>query len=178
MKTIRLVDVMFLLATLVGLPVGYYVAHQKYIDSEKAAGLLSQEATVDDFAKKEFLFADRQSARYALAFAIKTHQEMETQGSPSSAAQKMDLGWCYAELALIEESAGNADPAKKYMTQAVQTLKDAGASATTEFTIRQKLQPQPPATPPADATAQPGTTPQPAGTQPPNGNPPSGDKLP
>ena len=153
MKTIRLVDVMFLLATLVGLPVGYYVAHQKYIDSEKATGLLSQEATVDDFAKKEFLFADRQSARYALAFAIKTHQEMETPGLPSSAAQKMDLGWCYAELALIEESAGNADPAKKYMTQAVQTLKDAGASATTEFTIRQKLQPQQPAMPPADAVS-------------------------
>jgi hypothetical protein len=176
MKTMRIVDVLFLLATLLGLPVGYYVAHQKYIDNEKAAGMLSEEATVDDFAKKEFLYADPQRARNALAFAIKIHQDMQVANPSSGAAQRMDLGWCYAELALLEESGGSAEAAKKDMAQAVQTLRDAGASGTTEFIIRQKLQPKQPASTPADATSQPATAPQPGAIQSPNGNPPSGDK--
>ncbi len=162
MKTMRLVDGLFLLGTLLGLPAGFYAAHYKYIDNQKAAGMLSEESTVDDFAKAQYLYADPQSARTALAYAITIHQDMQTENPQSGTAEKVNLGWCYAELSLLEESLGNTDVAKKQMAQAVQILQGAGLRDTTEFSIRQKLQKKIHENPPPDATP----------TQ------PSGEKLP
>lgn len=147
---LRIINGLFLLGTLLGLPLGYYIAHYKYIDGEKAIGMTREEATVDDFAKKVFLYADPRIARGALTFAIKTHQEMQTDNPLWGKTEKVDLGWCYAQLSLLEESGGDAKLAKEHMAQAGQILRDAGISDATEAKIRQTLQPKTVAAPPAD----------------------------
>jgi hypothetical protein len=49
------------------------------------------------------------------------------------------LGWCYGELSLIEESTGNANLAKDYMSQAQQILKELGLKDSSESRIREIL---------------------------------------
>jgi hypothetical protein len=57
--------------------------------------------------------------------------------------EKSDLGWCYAELSLIEESAGNPTLAKNYMSQAQQILKELGLKDPSESHIRKLVQRMP-----------------------------------
>lgn len=166
MNKTRRLDIYFLLGLLLGIPAGIYGVHHKFIDNEKAVGMWSEESTVDDFAKKEFIHADLQHARDALNYAIKVHQDMQAANPAWGATEQMDLGWCYSELSIIEESAGNTMPAKNFMAQAVQTLRAAGIKDISETRIRQALQVRPDAAPPADAN------------QPPGDNPPPGDKQP
>ena len=150
MKKLRIIDGLFLVGTLLGLPLGFYIMHYRFIDNEKAIGMTSQEATVDDFAKKAFLYADPRIARSALTFAIKTHQEMQTANPLWGKTEKVDLGWCYAQLSLIEESAGDTKLAREHMAQAGQILRGAGLNDATEARIRQTLQPKTVANPPSD----------------------------
>lgn len=139
MKRISRFSALLLLGAVVGLPLGSYLVQHKFIDKEKAMGMVNEEALVDDFAKKEFIYADSQSAREALQYAIKIHKEMQGTSSLSGWPEKADLGWCYGELSLIEESAGNADLARNYMAQAGQTLKEVGLKDSSEGHIREVL---------------------------------------
>jgi hypothetical protein len=139
MKRVLPIFALFLLGTVLGLPLGIYLVQHKFIDNEKAIGMVNEEALFDNFAKMEFIYADPQSAREALQYAIKIHREMQGTSTLWGWPEKSDLGWCYGELSLIEESA-NTDLARDYMTQAVQTLKEAGLKDTSEAQIRGVLQ--------------------------------------
>jgi hypothetical protein len=122
---------------------GIYLVQHKFIDKEKAMGMWMEELTLDGFAKKEFIYADAQSAREALLYAIKIHKEMQAKSPLWGWPEKLELGWCYGELSLIEESAGNTDLARDYMTRAGQTLKEAGLKESSEAHIRKVLQKKP-----------------------------------
>jgi hypothetical protein len=140
MKKITRILVPLLLGVVVGLPLGIYLVQYKFINNEKAIGMVNEEDLVDGFAKKEFIYADPQSAREALQYAIWVHKEMRGTSALWGWPEKAGLGWCYAELSLIEESAGNPDLARDYMTQAGQTLKEVGLKDSSEAHIRKVLQ--------------------------------------
>jgi hypothetical protein len=143
MKTITRILVLLLLGVVLGLPLGVYLVQHQFINKEKALGMVVEEDLLDDFAKKEFVYAEPQSAREALQSAIRVHNEMRGTSPLSGWREKADLGWCYAELSLIEESAGNTDLARDYMTQAGQTLKEVGLKDFSEAHIRKVLQRSP-----------------------------------
>ncbi len=143
MKRISRIFALLLLGVVLGLTLGIYLVQYKFIDKEKAMGMWSEEGIVDDFAKKEFTYADPQSAREALRDAIKIHKQMQSTSTLRGWPEKSDLGWCYAELSLIEESAGNTDLARDYMTQAEQTLKEVGLKDSSEDHILEVLQRKP-----------------------------------
>jgi hypothetical protein len=149
MKRISRILALFLLGAVLGLPLGIYLIQHKFIDKEKAMGMLVEEGIVDDFAKKEFTYADPQSAREALRYAIKIHKEMQGTSTLRGWPEKSDLAWCYAELSLIEESAGSTDLARDYMTQAEKTLKEVGLKDSSEAHIREVLQRKPISNPPS-----------------------------
>jgi len=140
MKRISRIFALLLLGVVLGLTLGIYLVQYKFIDKEKAMGMWSEERIVDDFAKKEFTYADPQSAREALRYAIKIHKEMQGTGTLRGWPEKADLGWCYAELSLIEESTGNTDLSRDYMTQAEHTLKEVGLKDSSEAHLREVLQ--------------------------------------
>ena len=143
MKRISRIFVLFLLGAVLGLPLGIYLVQHKFIDKEKAIGMANEEALLDDFAKKEFIYADPQSAREALQYAIKIHKEMQGTSILWGWPEKAGLGWCYGELSMIEESAGNPDLARDYMAKAGQTLKEVGLKDSSEAHIREVLQRKP-----------------------------------
>ncbi len=103
MKRTSRIFVLFLLGVGLGLPLGICLVQYKFVDKEKAIGMVFEEGMADEFAKKEFVHADPQSSREALRYAIKIHKEMQGTSTLSGRAEKGDLGWCYAELSLIEE---------------------------------------------------------------------------
>src|SRR5260370_41672040 len=103
----------------------------------------SEEVFLDGFAKKEFIYADPRSAREALQYAITIHKEMQGKSILWGRPEKADLGWCYGELSLIEESAGSTDLARDYMTQAEQTLKEVGLKDSSGAHLREALQRKP-----------------------------------
>lgn len=134
---------LFVFGAALGLPLGIYLTQHKFIDKEKAIGMWSEEDTLDDFAKKEFIHANPQSAREALSYAIRIHQEMRATSPLWGWPEKRDLGWCYGELSLIEESAGNTELARNYMAQAGEILKEAGLKDNSEAHIREVLRRKP-----------------------------------
>jgi hypothetical protein len=139
MKRISRIFALLLLGAVLGPPLGIYLVQHKFIDNEKAMGMWSEETTLDDFAKKEFIYADRQSAREALLYAITIHKEMQAKSPLWGWPEKLELGWCYGELSLIEESAGNTNLARDYMSQAERTLKEAGLKDSSEAHIQEVL---------------------------------------
>jgi hypothetical protein len=143
MKRISRIFALFLLGVVLGLAPGIYLVQRKFIDKEKAIGMDVEEGLLDDFAKKEFIYADSQSAQEALQYAIKVHKEMQGTSILWGWRERADLGWCYAELSLVEESVGNRDLAMDYMTRAGQTLKEAGLKESSEAHIRELLKRQP-----------------------------------
>jgi hypothetical protein len=140
MKRIPRVIALFFLGVVLGLPLGAYLVQHKFINKEKAIAMTSEEAIADDYAKKEFFYAGPQDARDALTYAVKLHKEMRVTSPLWGWPEKMDLGWCYAELSLTEESAGNTDLSREYMSLAQQTLKELGAKDTSESRIRELLE--------------------------------------
>ncbi len=151
MKKAFRIFALFLLGVVLGLPLGIYLVQHKFIDNEKAIGMWSEELVFDGFAKKEFVYADPQSAREALQYAITIHKEMQGKSILWGRPEKADLGWCYGELSLIEESAGSTDLARDYLTQAEQTLKEVGLKDFSEAHIREVLQRKPVSNPPSSA---------------------------
>jgi hypothetical protein len=151
MTRISRIFALFLLGVVLGLPMGMYLMQHKFIDKEKAMGLWSEEVFFDGFAKKEFIYADPQNALEALTYAIKIHKEMQGTSTLWGWPEKSDLGWCYAELSLIEESAANTDLARQYMIKAEQTLKEAGLKDPSEAHIRKLLKRQPISNPASNA---------------------------
>jgi hypothetical protein len=139
MKRISRILALLLLGAILGFPLGIYLVQHKFIDKEKSMGMVNEEALLDDFAKKEFIYADPQNAREALQYAIKIHKEMQGTSTLWGWPEKADLGWCYGELSLIEESAGNPNLARDYMAQAGQTLKEVGLKDSSEAHIREVL---------------------------------------
>lgn len=139
MKKVWRIVALFLLAAVLGLPLGTYLVRHMYIDKEKALGMVNEEDFLDDFAKKEFIYGDLQNARKALRYAIKIHTEMQSKSSLVGWREKADLGWCYADLSVIEQSAGSTDAARDYMTQAQQILKELGMKDTSEAHLRALL---------------------------------------
>jgi hypothetical protein len=140
MKRLSRILALLLLGAVVGLPLGIYLVQRKFIDKEKALGMVNEEALVDDYAKKEFIYADPQNAREALTYAVEIHKEMQGTSTLSGWPEKSDLGWCYADLSLIEESAGNLTLARDYMSQSQQILKELGLKDSSESHIRKLLQ--------------------------------------
>jgi hypothetical protein len=140
MKRVSRIFALLLVGAALGLPVGIYLVQRKFIDKEKALGMVNEEAFVDDYAKKEFIYADPQRAREALTYAVEIHKEMQGTSTLSGWPEKSDLGWCYAELSLIEESAGNPTLAGDYMSQAQHILKELGLKDSSESHIRKLLQ--------------------------------------
>ena len=97
-----------------------------FINKEKTIGMVNEEGFVGDYAKKEFAHADPQNARAALTYAVGVHKAMQGKSPLSGSREKVDLAWCYADLSLIEESAGNENLAKDHMSQAQQILSGLG----------------------------------------------------
>lgn len=149
MKRMSRILALFLLGAVFGLPLGIYLIQHKFIDKEKAIGLWTEEGIVDDFAKKEFTYADPPSAREALRYAINIHKGMQGTSTLRGWPEKSDLGWCYAELSLIEESAGNTDLARDNMTQAEQALKEVGLKDPSGGHTREVLQRKSVSSPPS-----------------------------
>ena len=135
----------FLLGALVGLPVGTYWMNHSLVRNADAIGQLVEEGTVDDFAKAQYRNADSESARQALQYAIQTHKRMKGTGQLQGKAEQIDLAYCYGELSLLEEAAGNSDLARDYMQHAVQTLREAGFKEPKdpESCIRERLGKEP-----------------------------------
>jgi hypothetical protein len=131
---------LFFLGAALGLPSGIYLVQHKVIDKEKAWGMLGEEALTDEFAKKQFQYADPQNAREALLYALDIHKEMRATNPIWGWPQKWDLGWCYGELSLLERSTGNADVAEDYMAQAEQIFKELGRMDYFKAHIRWELQ--------------------------------------
>jgi len=132
----------FLLGTFVGLPVGVHWMNRSLVQRADAVGRIGEEATIDYFAKAQYRNADRETAREALLYAIQVHNKMRGTTSKLYARDgQIDLGYCYGELSLLEEAAGNSDLARDYMQHAVQTLKEAGLRGpiTSEANIRERL---------------------------------------
>jgi hypothetical protein len=98
MKRISRIFALLLLGVVLGLPLGAYLVQHKFINNEKAIGMVNEEDLVDGFAKKEFIYADPQSAREALQYAIRVHKEMRGTSALWGWPEKAGLGWCYAEL--------------------------------------------------------------------------------
>jgi len=145
MKRLLHLALWVLLGTLVGLPAGIYWMNRSLVRKADAVGRLTEEAAVDYFAKAQYRNADRGSARQALLDAIQTHNRMKAQSQLRGNYEQYDLGYCYGELSLLEESAGNADVAREYMQRAVDTLKEAGFKGTivSEHDIRERLSKEP-----------------------------------
>jgi hypothetical protein len=93
MKRISRILTLLLLGVVLGLPLGIYLAQRKFIDKEKAMGMANEEALLDDFAKKEFIYADPQSAREVLQYAIKIHKEMQETSPLWGWPENADLCW-------------------------------------------------------------------------------------
>lgn len=117
---------LFVAAVTFGLLVGALLVQYRFVNKEKALGLAFEEAFLDQYAKKEFVYADPQSAREALAYAVKTHKSMEGASPLRGWPEKLDLGWCFADLSVLEESTGNARLASDNMSQAQQIFKELG----------------------------------------------------
>jgi hypothetical protein len=122
------------------MPAGVYLVQTKYVDNDKALGMMHEESFVDDYAKKEFVLANPPNARNALIYAIDLHRQMQRTNPLWGRSQKVDLGWCYAELSLLEGSSGNTSAASEHMSQARETLKEAGLQDMSETRIRNALQ--------------------------------------
>jgi hypothetical protein len=134
----------FMLGTLVGLPIGWYWTNRNLVRNADALGHMAEEATVDYFAKAQYRNADGESARQALLAAIQVHNQLK--GSRlHGKAEQIDLGYCYGELSLLEEGAGNLDLSRDYMQRAEQTLRDAGfkEANASEQSIRERLGKEP-----------------------------------
>jgi hypothetical protein len=140
MNRVLRIFVLLFLGVVVGLPLGACLVQYKFINKEKAIGMVSEESFFDEYAKKEFIYADPQNARAALTYAVKVHKDMQGKSTLSSWREKVDLAWCYADLSLIEESAGNANIATDYMSRAQQILKGLGMKDPSESHIRELLQ--------------------------------------
>jgi hypothetical protein len=143
MKKVLRIVALFLLAVVLGLPLGAYLVRHIFIDKEKALSMVNEEDLLDDFAKKEFIYGDLQSARTALRYAVKIHTEMQSKSLLSGWREKADLAWCYADLSVIEQSAGNTEVARDCMTQAQQILKGLGMKDTSEAHLRTLLPTRP-----------------------------------
>jgi hypothetical protein len=139
MKRILHVSGLLFLGVAVGLPLGIYIVQNEFINKEKAIGMVNEEGFVDDYAKKEFVHADPQNARAALTYAVGVHQAMQGKSPLSGWRAKVDLAWCYADLSMIEESAGNENLAKDHMSQAQQILSGLGMKDPSESHIRELL---------------------------------------
>lgn len=140
MNRVLSIFALLFLGVVVGLPLGIYLVQHEFINNEKALGMVNEEDFFDSYAKKEFIYADAQNARAALTYAINVHSEMQGKSTLSGWREKADLAWCYADLSLIEESAGNVNRAKDYMSQAQQILKGLGMKDSSESHIRELLQ--------------------------------------
>jgi hypothetical protein len=109
----------FLLGIALGLPSGILLVQQVFIEKEKGMGMLGEEVLADNFAKFQFTHANAQSARAALLYAVQIHREMQASNPKYRGwAENFDLGWCYAELSVLEDSAGNPNLADGYMSEA------------------------------------------------------------
>jgi hypothetical protein len=92
MKRISRILALLLLGVVLGFPLGIYLVQHKFINKEKAMGMWSEEALLDNFAKKEFIYADVQSAREALQYAIRIHKEMQVTSPLWGWPEKSNLG--------------------------------------------------------------------------------------
>jgi len=135
-KKLLRVIALFVAGSAPGLVLGIYVAG-RISDFQMAAGMRAQESLLDSFARVQFDHADRGGAREALLYAIQTHQEMRAKQLRYTEFRKWSLGWCYARLSVLEESAGNVTIAKDYMERAKRELNPRGAN---EAFIRQTIQ--------------------------------------
>ena len=73
-RVLRIVALLFL-GLVVGLPLEACLTQYKFINDEKAIGMVNEEAFFDRYAKKQFIYADPQNARAALTYAV--HKEMQ-----------------------------------------------------------------------------------------------------
>ena len=121
-KKLLHISILFVAGAAPGLAFGTYVAG-RISDSQMAAGMRAQESLLDAFARLQFDHADWGAAREALLYAIQTHREMRARTSRYTELRKQSLGWCYARLSVLEESAGNVANAKDYMERAKMELK-------------------------------------------------------
>jgi hypothetical protein len=137
MKRIARIVGLLVAGVILGLPLGMSLVQYKFINKEKALGLVSEEGFLDEYAKKQFIYADRQSAREALTYAVKLHTEMRGSSPLQGWPEKLELGWCYAELSVLEESDGNPKLAGDHMLLAQQILRELGLKDPSESHIRE-----------------------------------------
>lgn len=115
----------FILGCALGLPWGI-MQEREYIRMETILGRQGVEEMVDSFAKMQFIHADTQQARRALLDAVTIHEQMQVDYPDRDKTNQVKWGFCYGDLALLEESAGNPDLARNYMVKAKQILTPLG----------------------------------------------------
>lgn len=115
------------LGVLLGMSFGI-LRQRAYLRMETAVGMQGQEEMLDTFAKMQFIHAEPQTARQALLAAIDVHKRVQDGYPDWSWTEKAKWGWCYADLALLEDSIGEADIARNYMLRAEEILKPLGYS--------------------------------------------------
>ena len=141
MKRLLQIVLWFLLGTLIGLPIGAYWIDRGVARHVREFGTLGEQAILDFFAKSQYRYADRESAREALRYEVQIYDQLKAAHALWGSGALIDLAYSYGELSLLEESAGNPDVARRYMDQAVQNLKDAGVkgSHASQPFLREKL---------------------------------------
>jgi len=159
MKRVLHLGLWFLLGATTGFFGMYYWRNREFIRNDKAMGSMGMKAergTVDYYAKAQYKYADRESARQALLYDVQIFNQTKEASSLWGPADLWDLSNSYGELSLLEESAGNPDLARKYMVQAVQALKEAGMKepSASEASIRKRLGKEPFVTAVADGKPQ------------------------
>lgn len=127
MKRLGNVAMLLFLGVLLGMSWGVW-RQRVYLRMETAAGMQGQEEMLDTFAKMQFTHAEPQVAREALLAAINVHKRVQDAYPDWSWTEKAKWGWCYADLALLEDSMGEADLARNHMLQAEEILKPLGYS--------------------------------------------------
>jgi hypothetical protein len=116
---------LFILGCVLGLPWGI-VEQREVVRKETILGMQGEEDMVDGFAKMQFIHADPQQARRALLDAVTVHEKMKVDDPDWDKRNQVKWGFCYGDLALLEESAGNPDLARNYMVKAKQILTPLG----------------------------------------------------
>jgi len=134
-KTLKL-GMLLLLGLALGLPWGI-MRQREYIHKESVLGKQAEEDMVDTFAKMQFVYADPQRAREALHDAISVHEKMQLAYPGWEQVERAKWGFCYGDLAILEETAGNRALAQSYMAKALELLKQSDYS---EDGVRQALE--------------------------------------
>jgi hypothetical protein len=125
----RTIKITFAIASSIGFAVGIVCGCYKGRDASlfiQSAEVMSIPSTTSDFAREQFERADQAHAHQAVLLEIKLLEQLErvvhepgaSDGHPASERAGLQLVLAYTRLALIEETAGQTEAARRDLDQA------------------------------------------------------------